>query len=62
MNTRKILKQYTCMLHGVKPVSEILQRFIENCQADILNTAVKTDSNLVSGKTDREHLENIGSV
>lgn len=50
------------MLHGVKPVSEIFQRFIENCQADILNTAVKTDSNLVSGKTDREHLENIGSV
>ena len=62
MNRRKILKQYTCMLHRVKPVSEIFQRFIENCQADILNTAVKTDSNLVSGKTDREHLENIGSV
>lgn len=62
MNTRKRLKQYTRMLYGVKLVSEIFQRFIENCLADILNTVVKIDSNLVSGKSDREHLENIESV
>ena len=46
----------------VKVASGIFQRFIGNFLACIQNLTVKIDNILVSGKSDREHLENVESV
>ena len=51
--------QYMKMPYGVKPASEIFQRFIENKSNNIPCTAVKIDDMLITGKNDEEHLKNI---
>ena len=50
------------MPYGVKPVSGIFQRFIENELSNIPCTVVKIDNILITGKNDAEHLKNIAKV
>ena len=59
INTSKFLKQPTRMPYGVKPATDIFQRFIENALANISCTAVKVDDILINSKTDTDYLENI---
>ena len=47
------------MPYGVKPATDIFQRFIENALANISCTAVKVDDILINSKTDTDYLENI---
>ena len=61
INTSKGLKQPTRMLYGVNPATGIFHRFIENAFVKIPYTAAKIDD-ILSGKTDMDHLENIEKV
>ena len=56
------MKEYTRMPYGVKPASEIFQRYIENALKGIPRTSVKIDDILVTGQNDEDHLRNLASV
>ena len=62
INTHKGLFQYTRLHFGVSVAPAIFQRTIEGLLADIPHTVAFLDDVLITGKTEKEHLENLEKV
>ena len=50
------------MPYGIKPASGIFQKQMENCLKNISKTVVRIDDILISGESNREHLQNLEKV
>ena len=62
INTHKGLFQYTRLPFGVSAAPAIFQRTIEGVLANIPHTVAFLDDILITGKTEKEHLENLEKV
>ena len=62
INTNKGLMQYQRMPYGIKPASAIFQCIMDNALVNVPTTGVRTDDILISGRTNDEHLKNLGKV
>ena len=62
INTHKGLFQYNRLVFGVTSSPAIWQRAIDQVLQGIPGTQCILDDMIVSGKTDKEHLENLESV
>ena len=62
VNTSRGLMEPQTMPYGMKPASGIFQAHIENALVGCKMAAVRTDDILVTGRNDKEHLENLDSI
>eukprot|EP00061_Rhincodon_typus_P015013 g42450.t1 len=62
INTHKGLYQYTRLRFGVTSACTLFQRTIENILQRLPQVAIYLDVELITGKTNKEHLENLDIV
>ncbi|XP_062620753.1 uncharacterized protein K02A2.6-like [Saccostrea cucullata] len=62
VNTHKGLYQYNRLPYGVSSSPGIFQRTLENLLQGIPNVLIRVDDILVTGRTAKEHLENLEEV
>ena len=62
INTSKGLFRYNCLPFGISSAPEIFQRVVESLLQEIQKVVVYLDDILVTGSTDREHLQNLVEV
>ena len=62
ISTRRGLYRYNRLPFGVSAAPAIFQRTLETLLCGIPNVCVYLDDTLVTGKTSKEHLKNLGEV
>jgi len=62
INTHRGLFQYNHLPFGVSTASAIFQRTIDSLLQGILNVCAYLDDILITGKIDKEHLQNLSTV
>ena len=61
-NTQKGLYRYNCLPFGVSSAPAIFQRMMENILQGLPHVCIYIDAILVTGRTEEEHLHNLGKV
>ena len=62
VNTHKGLFQYTRLPFGVASAPAVFQRTMENLLKGLSNVCIYLDDILVTGLSERNHLENLATV